>query len=156
MDFVCHSLGEIHHTIGVLLFEMKTLMTKRNSKPIEESKTDIKEKHKEDEIFASQLSSLFDRYGRMLVDTAPLLVEYSKPSVVEGGNKIKKIEMRDTFCDGLSLNVCVSNKVPIMPNQSDLKKLSSLIEGGSDGSLRIHTFIDGGHLATVDENGQTE
>ena len=58
-------------------------MAKRNSNLIEESKTNIKEKLKENEIVASQLSSLFDKYGCMLVDSALLLVVYSKPSVVE-------------------------------------------------------------------------
>ena len=43
---------------------------------------------------SGQLASLFDRYGRIMIDAAPLLAHYGKPEIVVN-NKIKREKMME-------------------------------------------------------------
>lgn len=112
----------------------------------EEKKDNVKTviNKKEPRILAGQLSSMFDRYGRMLVDSGPLLLQYAKPDII-ADNKIK----RENGGVGLDINV------PLMPNPLDLKPLQHLVENNRS-ELTIHALVERQAMHLVDNSTQTE
>ena len=110
---------DLHKSVGSILYRYSELINndekegKHKNRIIEDldyeeekqyGKTVIHKKpFDQTKIMSAQLSSLFDRYGRMMIDASPLMAHYGKPEIVVN-NQIKREKLLEETGD-ICINV---------------------------------------------------